>query len=275
MNTLFNLVGNTDEKLNKQLKQLKDANELLKKENEILKKCYMDTEPQPTKSGKEGMFGKLLSDVKSTLLELNSKGNDSILEFKTFLNENSLFYSTIHDDDIDYLNELNIEDADWNENKSIIVLKQKILERNYKNLIKNVSVARTLNQIEGSKRNILNENNRVTIQSQLQSENSNKQEEKPVIFEKSESVIVQTSAPILSATTNSAKQVDTDKKEYQETTQEQKPIAPKSNTSLNNKVKNHEKNILGKALVNSKDSKTDSINLLQGKILIQAVRTPT
>lgn len=266
MNTLFNLVGTSDENLKKQLKQLKETNDNLKKENEILLKCYMDTEVQPSKAGKEGMFGKLLSDVKSTLLDLNTKGNGSALEFKTFLNENNLFYSSILEDDIDYLNELNIEDSDWNENKSIIVLKQKILERNYKNLIKNLSVGRALNQIEVAKNQAIHNETKPSLKTQSKpnvevntTKQSYSQEKDELLFETPKQVVV------------ASKKQD----EFENSNKENQNVLPVKSSTANSKLKNNEKNIIAKALVNSKDNKTESINLLQGMSIYQYFHRPS
>jgi hypothetical protein len=73
------------------------------------------------------------------------------------VSDNLLLYSSIEDDDVDYLNSIEIKEDDWEKNKEIYLFKQKIIEKNYSEMYKNILVSRELDSklnkyssIEGS-----------------------------------------------------------------------------------------------------------------------------
>lgn len=135
---LTNLVSNVsgtgnDTYLKSQIKELKDQNEALLRENEILKKFYFD-ESSSNKSNSG--FGKIFKDVKSTFFD--GMKCDSLDGFKKFLYENSIFYSKFDEEEISLINEFQINDIDWNNGKEIFILKQRLLQRNFRLLSKNM-----------------------------------------------------------------------------------------------------------------------------------------
>ncbi len=143
MNTFLNLVGG-DNNLKNQIKELKDQNDTLLRENDILKKFYFDTND----SSSNRLFNRLLSDMKTAFFEDDKIKNDSVGQFKNFLIENSVFYYGLEDDEVTALNEVKINDADWSRNKDLFLLKQRLIERNYRLLIANIKENEILKDVE-------------------------------------------------------------------------------------------------------------------------------
>ena len=144
MKNLFNIVSSGgDQVLRNELKEYKDQNEALKRENDILKKFYFDTEEKNS----ERIFNKLLNNAKNAFFDTNTS-NDNLSDFKSFLIDNNLFLYSFDDEEISVINELTLSDFDWNENKKLFLLKQKLLERNYKLLMRNLQENEKLKEIE-------------------------------------------------------------------------------------------------------------------------------
>ena len=69
-------------------------------------------------------------------------------QFKNFLFDQYFFYGGIEEDEINFLNQINVnKDQDYQNNKDIFLFKQKILERNYNELIRNLLISNELNNI--------------------------------------------------------------------------------------------------------------------------------
>lgn len=164
MNTFLNLVGG-DHNLKNQIRELKDQNEALHKENEVLKKFYFDSSETNTNR----LFNKLLTDVKTAFFDDDKMKNDSMSQFKNFIIENSVFYYGLEEDEITELNEMKINDADWSKNKDIFLLKQRLIERNFRMLIENIKENEIMKELE-KKTGIITEKN--------QNENSTSNKEK-------------------------------------------------------------------------------------------------
>ena len=144
MKSLFSIVSSGgDQGLKNELKEYKDQNEALKRENDILKKFYFEAQEKNS----DRMFNKLLSNAKSAFFDTNTS-NDSLSQFKSFLLDNNLFFYSFDDDEVSCINELILSDFDWNENKKLFLLKQKLLERNYKLLMMNIEENDKLKDLE-------------------------------------------------------------------------------------------------------------------------------
>ena len=113
-------------------------------ENKILKNAILNNEDDSSK------FNKFFNEIKTTFLtNENDKTSDNIYlnRFKNFLYSQCLFYGGIEDDDINFLNQVKInQNEDW-EGKDIFIFKQKIIERNYNELFKNLLISNELNKI--------------------------------------------------------------------------------------------------------------------------------
>lgn len=140
-------------------KILKEKIKLLFEENEKMKQIMLLGEKETNKSTNINRFFK---DFKTLLFE--NKSSDSIQGFKHFLCEN-LIYSNIDEEDIDFLNSIDIKEQDWNENRHLFIFKQKVLEKNYREMFKNAII---LNELKEFQRNTLKstDNERKTIDNQ-------------------------------------------------------------------------------------------------------------
>lgn len=167
MKSIFSIVSSGgDQGLKNELKEYKDQNDALKRENDILKKFYFEAQEKNS----DRIFNKLLNNAKSAFFDTNTS-NDSLSQFKSFLIDNNLFFYSFDEEEVSNINELTLSDFDWNENKKLFLLKQNLLERNYKLLMMNIEENNKLKEIE----NRLVEKNTVKIKEK------EKEEIKPII----------------------------------------------------------------------------------------------
>ena len=112
-------------------------------ENKIFKNNILNNDDDSSK------FNKFFNEIKTTFLtNENEKNSDNIYlnRFKNFLYSQCLFYGGIEDDDINFLNQVKInQNEDW-EGKDIFIFKQNIIERNYNELFKNILISNELNK---------------------------------------------------------------------------------------------------------------------------------
>ena len=95
-------------------------------------------------------FGKMFIDLKKSLLTYeNGKNiNNNSYEFKKYLYKNNLFFGGIEEDNINLLKEIKVkQDDEWLNNKNNLLFKQKLLERNYKELFRNLLISKEFNNI--------------------------------------------------------------------------------------------------------------------------------
>ena len=92
-------------------------------------------------------------NLKDTLNHLSSEDDNLTKDkcLKDLLYEQYLFYDGIEDDEINFLNKLKIKEDDWSKNKDFFMFKQKIIERNYQQLFKNLIASQLLNEILNKK----------------------------------------------------------------------------------------------------------------------------
>ena len=96
-------------------------------------------------------FNKFFNEIKTTFLnpeDDNDFDKKYSKQFKNFLFDQYFFYGGIEEDEINFLNQINVnKDEDYQNNKDIFLFKQKILERNYNELIRNLLISNELNNI--------------------------------------------------------------------------------------------------------------------------------
>jgi hypothetical protein len=126
-------------------KILKEKIKLLFEENEKMKQIMLLGEKDSNKSSNLNRFFK---DFKTMLFE--NRSTDSVQGFKQFLCEN-LIYSNIDEEDVDFLNSIDIKEHDWNENRHIFIFKQRLLEKNYKEMFKNALILNELKEFHKNK----------------------------------------------------------------------------------------------------------------------------
>ena len=136
---LVNVASN----LNIENKALKNNLEEKIKENKQLKNSILNS--NDNSSGLDKFF----NEIKTTFLspedddDFDKKYSN---QFKNFLFEQFFFYGGIEEDEINFLNQINVnKDQDYQSNKDIFLFKQKILERNYNELIRNLLISNELN----------------------------------------------------------------------------------------------------------------------------------
>lgn len=164
------LIGGLKNKITNIYKHETDSNttdnynelEALRKENEIYRQIIFENENK-NKGVAGGIthVGKFFSEFKSTFItnERTTESNKSVGDFKRFLYDNMLFYNNLEEDDVDYLNSINIYEEDWEKNRELYIFKQKIIERNYREMFKNIQYANELNAYITANTNTSSNNN--------------------------------------------------------------------------------------------------------------------
>ena len=136
---------NVTSNLNIENKALKNNLEEKIKENKQLKNSILNS--NDNSSG----FNKFFNEIKTTFLnpeDDNDFDKKYSKQFKNFLFDQYFFYGGIEEDEINFLNQINVnKDEDYQNNKDIFLFKQKILERNYNELIRNLLISNELNNI--------------------------------------------------------------------------------------------------------------------------------
>jgi hypothetical protein len=142
------------EDANQTIHVLKDESKMLKqrlnslmKENELLKESIFNKEADNKSISTQA--NKIFKEFKGAFFthEKSQDLNKTLGEFKRFLFDNMLLYNNIEEEDVEQLNGIvNIEDDDWSKNKDVFIFKQNLLERNYRELFKNMQVANELNE---------------------------------------------------------------------------------------------------------------------------------
>ena len=114
----------------------------LEKENKLLKNSVINNS-----SDQDSQFGKFYNNFKSVILDDNATTDKNLNDFKSFLYNEYLFYGGIEENDVNFLNQIKIsEDSDWENNKNVFLFKQKILERNYREIFNNLLISNEINK---------------------------------------------------------------------------------------------------------------------------------
>ena len=101
----------------------------------------------------------IYNDLKHTLFSSdNNNINEADKELKDFIYDQYLLYGGLEEEEINDLNQLKIKEDNWSDNQDFFNFKQKIIERNYQELFRNIAVSNELQKLFGTKKNIKNEN---------------------------------------------------------------------------------------------------------------------
>ena len=148
----------TKEQLVKTTSYLNNENKSIKSEltNIINENNLLNNSVINNSENNSSQFGKFFLDIKNSFF--NDQYNDyykDLNSFKTFLYDNNLFYGGIEENDINLLKKKKINvDENWNDNKNAFLFKQKLLDRNYKELFKNLFISKEFNNLINSKNNV-------------------------------------------------------------------------------------------------------------------------
>jgi hypothetical protein len=136
------------------LSVLQEENKILKSKVRILENSIFEdkSSTSQTNSATSTQFGKIFKELKSTILyNTDEEPRDNLHEFKRFLFDNMLFHGSIDEEDADILNNIQISDVDWEKKKEIYLFKQRVLEKNYADMFRNLLVSNQLNTYLKSK----------------------------------------------------------------------------------------------------------------------------
>ena len=101
-----------------------------------------------------------LKDIYKTLFLSNETNvNEKNKEFNDFLYDQYLLYDGLEEEDINDLNQLKIKEDNWSDNKDLFIFKQKIIERNYQKLFRNIAASKELQNLYGIKEDLINDDN--------------------------------------------------------------------------------------------------------------------
>ena len=142
---------------------LSDANENLKvsldeltKNNKTLKEILLNEE----KDKKISELKNFVKDMKYTLFSSEDMDtNEKNKELNEFIYDQYLLYGGLEEEEINDLNQIKIKEDNWADNKDFFIFKQKIIERNYQELFKNIAISEELNKLFETKDEENHENN--------------------------------------------------------------------------------------------------------------------
>ena len=148
----------TKEQLVKTTSHLNNENKSIKSEltNIINENNLLNNSVINNSENNSSQFGKFFLDIKNSFFkdEYNDYYKD-LNSFKTFLYDNNLFYGGIEENDINLLKKKKINiDENWKDNKNAFLFKQKLLDRNYKELFKNLFISKEFNNLINSRNNV-------------------------------------------------------------------------------------------------------------------------
>ena len=158
---------------------LKDANTNLKtslneltSKNNILKETILD------KKKKSSEIKNFVKDMKYTLFSSGDiDNNEKNKELNDFIYDQYFLYGGLEEEEINDLNQIKMKEDNWADNKDFFILKQKIIERNYQELFKNIYISKELNKLFSFKEKE-NENNNIKEEIKLSEHNFKNKENK-------------------------------------------------------------------------------------------------
>lgn len=150
----------TQEELLRLIYSLKEVNDKqkenlnkLSEENEDLKDSILN------KKKNNSEIKNIYNDLKYTLfssneIEINEKNKD----FNDFLYDQYLLYDGLEEEEVNDLNQIKKIDDYLENNKELFIFKQKIIERNYQELFRNIEASKQLQKLFPTKKeNIIND----------------------------------------------------------------------------------------------------------------------
>lgn len=142
MKGFFQNIVSNDEYLKKENVDLKAKLCNIEEENRLLKNCCLPkskfSKSVTSEEPFDNKFDQFMSDKK--ISSKYSNENNSLKDFKLFLAKNLFFTNNISSNDVDNINNLFIKENDWENNKSVFLLKQNILERNMLRMIELLNI---------------------------------------------------------------------------------------------------------------------------------------
>ena len=109
--------------------------------NSILNKKKMNSEIK-------NIYNTLFSFEEIDIVEKNKEFND-------FLYDQYLLYDGLEEEEINDLNQIKIKEENWEDNKDLFIFKQKIIERNYQELFRNIISSNELQNLLGKQNKII------------------------------------------------------------------------------------------------------------------------
>ena len=135
-------------------------------------------------------FKNIYNDLKHTLFSSDNNINENDKEFKDFIYDQYLLYGGLEEEEINDLNQLKIKEGNWSDNQDFFIFKQKIIERNYQELFRNIAASNELQKLFGVKKNLINENHKKIINNKTkQNDEKNKEDNKEKNKEKYSPVV--------------------------------------------------------------------------------------
>ena len=159
---------------------LKDANNNLKSSlNELTTKNNNLKETILGKKKKSSEIKNFVKDMKYTLFSSGEiDNNEKNKELNDFIYDQYFLYGGLEEEEINDLNQIKMKEDNWADNKDFFILKQKIIERNYQELFKNISISEELNKLFPFKEEENKNNNDIKEEIKLNEKNINKNENK-------------------------------------------------------------------------------------------------
>lgn len=106
-------------------------------------------------------------------------------EFNDFLYDQYLLYDGLEEEEINDLNQIKIKEENWEDNKDLFIFKQKIIERNYQELFRNIISSNELQNLLGKQNKIIiNDVGKNLDKNNENIENNKKEKEKEINLEK-------------------------------------------------------------------------------------------
>ena len=145
----------------------------LKDANNNLKETILD------KKKKSSEIKNFVKDMKYTLFSTGEiDNNEKNKELNDFIYDQYFLYGGLEEEEINDLNQIKMKEDNWADNKDFFILKQKIIERNYQELFKNISISEELNKLFPFKEEENKNNNDIKEEIKLNEKNINKNENK-------------------------------------------------------------------------------------------------
>ena len=164
---LVNLAYSLKDKNNKNKEEIDKYTE----ENNTLKDTILNRKKNTSE------IKSIYKDLKNTLFfsseepDINQKNKD----FTDFLYDQYLLYGGLEEEEINDLNQIKIKEDNWSDNQDLFIFKQKIIERNYQELFRNIAASNELKKLYGLN-NVVNDNNSNIVKDSSNISEDNKKE---------------------------------------------------------------------------------------------------
>lgn len=143
-------------KLKEENNKKKETSITLTEENKELKDSILN------KSKNNLGVKNIYNDFKSTFFSSNDSSenfSEKNKDFNDFIYDQYLLYGGLEEEDINDLNQFKINEDNWSDNKDFFIFKQKIIERNYQELFRNMAASNELHNLFKTEEENMNGNN--------------------------------------------------------------------------------------------------------------------